>query len=107
MKWFLPEAGATEAQSLLAAWLTGNVSPIAPLYLVDEVVSVLHRAAQGGAMSLHDAQQSVQLLPRIMQLYSAPLSYYLRAMEIAARTGQKTAYDALYLALAEREGCDL
>ena len=107
MKWYLPEAGASKARTLLASWLSSSISPIAPVYLMDEVVSVLHRAVQEGAISLLDAQQAVQLLPRAVQLYSSPLSYYLRAMEIAAQTSQKTTYDALYLTLAEREGCDL
>lgn len=107
VKWLLPESGAVAAQTLLAEWLVGGVQPIVPTFLIAEVANVLYREARAGTFPVNLLRDAVREIVEIVGLYDAPLTDTARAMEIAAATGQSTPYDALYLALAEREGCEL
>ena len=82
----------------------GISGPIAPDIFVLECAHVLTKAQRRGL--IRDAQASFDtIMLDVPSLYSS-LPLVSRAMEIAskARIG---VYDCLYVALAEREGCDL
>jgi predicted nucleic acid-binding protein len=71
-----------------------------------EVASVLRRKTRDGEITDAAAKLALRDILRIVTL--VPFDYALteRAIDIAASTRQKAAYDAHYLALAEREGAD-
>ncbi len=105
-KWVVREPDSPEAAALLRGWLVAGVQPIAPTFLAIEVANVLHRQARAGVLTRAEAEEALQLVLATVTLRDAPDRDTVRALQIADATGQATPYDALYLALAERAGCE-
>ncbi len=102
-----PTAFTTEAQALLARLRSeGKVIHVPELWRA-EVVSALHRLGmmQGTPREkVHRAvRAALKMAPKRLPL-DAPLC--LAALTWAERLGQAKAYDAFYLALAERLGAE-
>lgn len=106
LKWVLPEQDSDKAIALQTDFENKIHELIAPDTFAIEVAHSLTRTERRGLIQPPEAvlrfQQVALTLP---QLYSY-LEVLPRAMEIAsqARIG---VYDCLYVALSEREGCDL
>lgn len=105
-KWVLNEDGAAEARSLLARWVAARLQPTAPSWFACEVANVVYRRAREGETTIDGARALLTTVLSIVALRDAPGSDAVRAIEIAETTRQQTPYDACYLALAEREGCE-
>lgn len=105
LKWVLTEPFSDEALALLEEWRMQEVRLCAPELLIYEAASALYKRTTRGELPLDQAQKALDELidtgPRLVT--GAPLSS--RAMEIAQDFKRPTAYDAQYLALAERENC--
>lgn len=100
VKWFLPEERSEEARSLL----DGKSRLLAPDLLWIEVASVVWKVARRGGLTNAEAEQIVgdcSAFP-VEICESQPLLQ--PAMKIATAT-DRTVYDSLYVALAEREKC--
>jgi predicted nucleic acid-binding protein len=105
-KWHIAEAGTDKALRLRDDFLNGIVELLAPDVFSVEIAHALTRAErQGritpaeGALHLQDALATLpDLHPHLPLL---PRAYEISSI---ARIG---VYDCLYVALAEREGCDL
>ncbi|MEU9885496.1 type II toxin-antitoxin system VapC family toxin [Sphaerisporangium sp. NPDC051011] len=77
---------------------------VAPAHVDAEVLSVLRALAMAGKLPVDRAETAVGLL-EVMPLKRASLpSYLARAWQLR---GNHSAYDALYLALAESLACPL
>ena len=104
LKWVLSEADSDRALRLLDAFRNKATDLIAPDAFALECAHGLTKAERRGAAV--DAEKSWLVLmadsPRLFP--SRPL--ITRAIEIA-RAARIGVYDCLYVALAEREGCDL
>jgi len=105
-KWVVREPDSPAAAALLRGWLAGGMQPIAPTFLAIEVANVLHRQARAGVFTRAEAEEALRLVLATVALRDAPDRDTVRALQIADATGQATPYDALYLALAERAGCE-
>src|SRR4051794_11522318 len=105
-KWVLNEPETPRARSLLAQWVAAHLQPIAPSWFSCEVANVVYRRARAGEMTLSGAKTLLSTVLAIVALRDAPGSDAARAMEMADTAQQQTPYDACYLALAEREGCE-
>jgi predicted nucleic acid-binding protein len=106
LKWVLAEPDSPQANQLRADFQNGIHELIAPEVFQVEIAHALTRAERQGRIAVSQAgplwadimstpprlEASGPLLPRAIQISSA------------ARVG---VYDCLYIALAEREGCDL
>ncbi len=79
---------------------------IAPMLLGYEVASVLRRRTREGEITDAAAKLALADILRIVTLLPFDHALTERAMDLGASTGQKLAYDAQYLALAERMGAD-
>src|SRR5688572_15053675 len=97
----VPDAGIQEQWRL---WREAGVGIIAPDLLRYEVVNSLHRLARAGESSADDAQDALETAFRIPIVYHNDLDLHRAALRIAGRFNLPAAYDAHYLALAEREG---
>ncbi len=99
--------GATAApDDLLAGWVASGVEMAAPALWQYEVVSVLRRSVYAGHITTADAREMVEDVRALgVRLYGDDLSE--AALEWAERLGQSRAYDAFYVALAERLGAVL
>ncbi len=107
LKWHLTkEPHAKQALELLTDWSKGFFDFLAPDIFFAEIAHAFARAVRHGRLSQIEAKTALQdLLELPIQLYpSRPL--LLRALEIAL-SYQQSAYDCLYVALAEHEQVEL
>ena len=91
---------------LWAGWLAANYAFVAPWLLRYEVTNALHRLLQAGTIS--DATAHIQLDAAV----ALPIELrgdddlHEGALRFARRFSLPAAYDAHYLALADRLGCE-
>lgn len=103
VKWYVPEVASGDASRLL----DGTTARFAPDLLVAEFGNVLWKKVRKGELSDLEAHQIAEGFVSACPVALHALTPYLRsALEIATRR-QCTVYDALYLALALSEGCQL
>src|SRR4051812_3907353 len=105
-KWFVDEPGSDKALRLRDDFRSGVLELLAPSIFPIELVHSLTRAERQGRIT---QDEGVQLFQDIMGLLPAlhdylPLLPRAYAISSQARIG---VYDCLYVALAEREGCEL
>lgn len=95
-----------EARVLLDTWEQQDVRVLAPGLLAFEMANALYRRVFRGQLALNLVQRFLEgVLDRRLELDHA-LSTHRRALELAHQFGRPACYDAHYLALAEREGCE-
>jgi predicted nucleic acid-binding protein len=106
LKWNLPEADSAKALNLRADFQAGIHKLLAPDIFTVECAHALTRAERQGIIAAGDADTHlVQLLLEGVSLHAYhPLLRKAVAISSSARIG---VYDCLYVALAEREKCDL
>jgi predicted nucleic acid-binding protein len=102
----LPTPGARIAR-LWREWVIRGFELLAPTLVFSEVASALRRLRSQGqitpeeAMAGYDAFLSISLSP------VSDKELARRAWELADLLGLRRPYDMFYVALAEREGCEL
>lgn len=95
-------------QGLLRDWLQAGRRLLAPSLLIPEVLSTLRRYVRAGYLAATGADRAVEDLFSLHIEYVSPdVALCQSALRWAARLDQVRAYDALYVALAEREGAEL
>jgi predicted nucleic acid-binding protein len=106
VKWELPEAGSDRALRLRDGTRLGTHELAAPDVFPAECVHAITRAERQGRVTPAEGDQAVAAilseLPALHPSVALPPRAY--AIASAARIG---VYDCLYVALAEREGCEL
>lgn len=103
LAWYLPdEQHFPEAVRLLEAFYTGRTALIAPALWEYEVISGVARAARRGRLT---AEEGIATCRRLLSLGIEIIRSEpdLEATWRLTQTPNITAYDACYLALAERE----
>ena len=92
---------------LARSWARDGITVIAPYLMPAEVSNALHKRVVGQELSVAAASDLMEtLLASGFELREKPL-IHVRAIEIASELGQRAAYDAHYLALAEELDCEL
>lgn len=108
IKWIFEEADSKVAKALLADWIDNDFVMIEPPLLACEMANVLHQNASKGAISVKEAKQSlIDILDLELEIEISQLpELSIRAIEIAQKYALDAAYDAHYVALAERKKCE-
>jgi predicted nucleic acid-binding protein len=107
VKWFLTESFTDEARGLLNTWEQRAVRRLVPSWFACEVANVFYKAVRKGTISVPLAQFSVsQLLASVVVRDFEP-ALSLRALALAHTYALPATYDVHYLALADRENCEL
>lgn len=101
VKWFMDEVQSPQARNLLSA----GTHLVAPDVFVAELGNALLKKARGGEMLPEDVPEAIARTELVVDLEPA-LPLAPSAFEIAMRY-QRSFYDALYVALAIREGIRL
>lgn len=106
VKVVIPEADSARAVRLRDEYRNGIHTLIAPDLFASEVANALVTAERQGRINRGEAAQFLHEL-----LLNAPHFFHTnpllpRAMEMAL-AHRRAVYDCVYLALAEREGCEL
>lgn len=100
-----PEAQRPAVLRLWESWLEQNRELVAPRLLTYEVTAALWRKVWRGLLPQEEAQRAVKAALDIGVTLLDPPGLSERAFELAAHFRRPAAYDAHYLALAERLSC--
>jgi predicted nucleic acid-binding protein len=106
LKVVLPEVDSSRAIRLLAEHASGLHELIAPTFFTSEVANALVSAERQGRLSPGESMLRLQDVLLNAPQFVATDSLLVRAMAMALAT-RHAVYDCLYVALAERESCDL
>jgi predicted nucleic acid-binding protein len=106
LKWVLREPYSVEALGLLEEWRAASLRPMAPSLFAYEVANALFKRVRRAELALELASSRLSDLLSMGPRLVHDRSTYRRALGLAHRFGRPTSYDAHYLALAEREGCE-
>ena len=107
-KWVVDEEYAFEARSVLSQWRVTDTQILAPSLFLYEITNALYGRARRGELTSDEIAARFSQLQRVgVQISSLSEDAHIRAMELALRFGIRATYDAHYLALAERENCEL
>src|SRR4051794_27484572 len=106
MKWVLPEPDTSKAVRVRNEFRAGLLQLIAPDVFVPEVSHGLTKAERRGVIPVGVAERRMlNVINCLPDLYPS-LLLVRRAIQIASQA-RIAVYDCLYVALAEREGCEL
>lgn len=108
LKWVLPEDDSDIANMLLKQWTIDGKDVIAPALFTYETTNILYRQIVMGRLTYDETKQAqAKLFSLGVSLVFSPYQdISKRAMEFAHRFSLLAAYDAHYLALAERRNCE-
>jgi predicted nucleic acid-binding protein len=99
IKWFVPEVLSPEA---LAFRNSGHELHV-PAFFDVEITNIVWKKLQRGELTRQDAGDIVQLLPTLPVTRHSESPILAPAFDLAYQT-QRTVYDCLYIALAQRLG---
>jgi predicted nucleic acid-binding protein len=113
LKWVINGEDSDRALALLGEWITAELLLSVPALFAFEVTNALYQYVRAGQMTLEEAKTAQSALMKLVDtgqvLIEPPPSEAMRtrALQLAQEFHLRAAYDAYYLALAEREGSDL
>ena len=91
------------AQRLLRRTVVEERSLFVPRLFAAEVASALRRASFHGALTQEAAEKALDLLLKLPWIYAKDEELALAALRWSSKLGQARAYDAFYVALAEKK----
>ena len=106
LKWGLHEENTEEALALLDLWQDRLEKVVAPPIFRSEVTNVLHRRVRQGQIDVAEAREMLDSLIALVAIVEPP-GLYVRALTLGKELDLSSTYDAVYLALAESEGCQM
>ena len=106
LKWVIEEEGTDEALALWDRWQAGGERVIAPPVFRAEVANALRQFVRRGLAATLEAADLLETLLETVAVEDPP-HLYRRSLELADAFDLGAVYDALYLALAERENCEV
>jgi predicted nucleic acid-binding protein len=108
LKWVLPENDTDVATMLLDTWANEGIEVVAPDLFAYEVTNILYRRtrAKEKRLTYSEAYSGLEKLFAIGISLRFSEEVSKDAMKLADRYQLAATYDAHYLALASREGCE-
>jgi predicted nucleic acid-binding protein len=106
LKWVLRENDTPLAQRLRSDYVSGTHDLLAPDIFAVEVGHSLSRSERRRVISPAEGQRHLRDVLATLPLLFPSLPLLPRAYEISSAR-RVSVYDCLYVALAEREGCEL
>jgi predicted nucleic acid-binding protein len=107
MGWVVAERQSLQAITLLRQWRAASVRLLVPGLFLSEINAALLKRRRAGTMTVADAIAALRALASAVTIIREDSQLTERAFQIADGLGLRNAYDSLYVALAEREGCEL
>ncbi len=107
LKWQVSENWSDVASQMLTDWVSQGVNVMAPSLLTGEIANALYKRVRRGEITIGDAVASMNDFLAFDIEYIPLRDVSVRALALAEQFALKATYDAHYLALAEREGCEL
>lgn len=107
LRWVLADEKEASVDALLEQWLTSLTEMIAPPLFHAEVTNALYLSLKRNRLTLDEAALALKGIMQLGVQLSEPTDLYFKSLRIAVTYSISNAYDAIYLALAEIEGCEL
>ena len=106
LKWVVPEEHSEAARALRSRWQTAGEYLVGPPIFGSEVTNALFQMVRWGGLRPDHAEEALNaLLPSVSM--AEPAGLYDAAFTIAGQLEMTATYDALYVALAEANACEL
>lgn len=102
----LPNPSA-EVSRVWRSWITSGVRLHAPTLALYEVVNAIHQSRKAGLLADHAAARVIRSALEMPVTLHGDQELHRRALQVASRYRLPAAYDAHYVALAERLSVDL
>ena len=106
LKWVVPADDSQIAQHLWTRWQDAGQSLIGPPIFRPEITNALYQMVRRAVVRAEEADEALSALLPVVSIHE-PGQLYERALTIAGELGMGATYDALYVALAEAERCEL
>jgi predicted nucleic acid-binding protein len=106
VKWFVVEPYSTEARRILDDYQNGLLSFLAPDLNKAEFGNIIWKKHLFQGLAASDAQDILDRFQQLRFTFTPTAELLEDAYKIAV-THRRTVYDALYLALGVREGCQV
>ncbi|HEY7030807.1 MAG TPA: type II toxin-antitoxin system VapC family toxin [Thermomicrobiales bacterium] len=106
VKWVLREVHTPEAVYLLTEWEQRRVRRLAPTWFLAEVANVRYKGVRRQTVTIPVARLAIRRISQAVILRPIGPRLAERAIELADLMGQPASYEAQYLTLAERVGCE-
>ncbi len=109
IKWILEEPDSDKADTLLVEWSKKRKVILVPALLIYEITNALFQNVRKGEITVERAKEALaQLLRKKLKVeFPRTPDLSIRAIELTHRFSLEATYDPHFLALAEREGCEL
>ncbi len=106
LRWVLPDTLSTKARQLRDEFQRDGHELFSPDIYIDEIASALTKAERQKVIPVGQAAPLYVKVMNTPPVLLSRLSLISRAIEISSQT-KSSYYDCLYVALAERKGCEL
>lgn len=103
----MPEEQSQHVEALWTRWQRDQIFPFGPPLLYAEVTSVLRQAVFLGRLTPEQGELAFGIFCDLGIAISTRTDLHLLAWELAKAHNRPRAYDCMYLAAAQAEGCDL
>ncbi len=105
--WAVQEPYTPWSSTLLAQWEQTGVLMLAPALFAAEVASTLRLSIKMNKLDESDAREALAFILETVTIWPHDRDLAARALSIARTINHTFVYDAMYIALAERAGCEL
>lgn len=106
-KWALPEPYTEQAFELAGRWANEGITLIAPSLILAEISNAIYKRVRRRELDLKTAQQAIRVILEFGIEIREEAGLQEHILALADELKMPTTYDAHYLALAEKYGCDL
>lgn len=107
LRWVLKDEKEPQADALLHQWAISLTDILVPPLFLSEITNALYISVRRQRLNSDEAKLALQTILQLGTKVVEPPELYLRSLELAVNYGTTNAYDTLYMALAEIEGCEL
>jgi predicted nucleic acid-binding protein len=105
-QWLLPETHSAKVEALIAETLAAGELIVAPPLLPLETANVLRKHVVQKNLSHADAERLLARFDTLPITIRTPRDSHRRALNLAETYGLPAVYDACFIALSQRLGCD-
>lgn len=105
-KWALPEPYTEQAFELAGRWANEGTTLIAPSLILAEISNAIYKRVRRRELDLKTAQQAIRVVLEFGIEIREEAGLQEHILALADELKMPTTYDAHYLALAEKYGCD-
>jgi predicted nucleic acid-binding protein len=102
IKWYVPEVHTDKGQKILDTYVNGKIQLQAPDLIHAELANVLWKKNRLEGLEIEKAKRILRSFEELESVFAPTRDLFQQALDIAHEC-QRSVYDSLYIALAQRE----